>query len=111
MQTRSPPPQGSGPEEAVVASTDLTYDPADPKSFRYTVVEDLTNPEPPPGPGPIKVKKAIRVRMTIPDPRSPKKLATIKLTAYRRDEPDLEALARAIVDEAMRQVEEEREAA
>jgi hypothetical protein len=49
--------------------------------------------------------------MTIPDPRNPKKLATIKATAYLRDEPDLEALARALLDEAMRQVDEERRAA
>ena len=33
--------------------------------------------------------------------RTPKKLATIRATAYRRDQPDIETMARAIVDHAI----------
>lgn len=94
----------------MVVSTDLTYDPSDPKSFRYTIIEDLTNPNPPPGPERVQVKRGTRVRMTIPDPRTTRKLVTITVTAHHRDKPDLNALARAIVVMTRQQVKEERSA-
>lgn len=106
----APPPQDSGAEEATVVSADLTYTPADLSSFRFTVIEELTNPSAPPGADPPLVARGTQVRMVIPDPRSPKKLATIKVTAYQRDEPNLTTLARALVDLAREQLEDERAA-
>ncbi len=106
----APPPQDRGTEEATVVSAELTYVPVDPSSFRFTVIEELTNPSPPPGADPPRVARGSRVRMTIPDSRSPKKLTTIKVTAYQRDEPDLTTLARALVDLAREQLRDERAA-
>lgn len=105
-----PAPQDPGSEEATVVSTNLTYTPADPSSFRFAVIEELTNRKRPPGADPPWVARGTRVRMTIPDPRSPKKLTTIKVTAYQRDQPDLTTLARALVDLAREQLDDERAA-
>lgn len=64
------PPQGSGAEEATIVDSDRVFDPADPKSARLTVVEELTNPDPPPGNPIPRVSSAIRVTQIFPDPRT-----------------------------------------